>query len=166
MPWSKIAPSLIMTTWTYFLILIDWMFTVHFLLLALVWKASSDDHEPEPHWWRKIILYTLQKKKKRNMWTWQYNLLQIFNIILNTDISITLHWNLAHSWLFRLYSLLKWQTLSHRRPEKWETSPSWPDQNYSSFSRMFWLSQVLLIYIVVYSTVWYIFELVLNNLLE
>jgi hypothetical protein len=30
----------------------------------------------------------------------KYNLLQIFNIILNTEISITLHWNLEH-WLFR-----------------------------------------------------------------
>ena len=34
--------------------------------------------------------------KKINAHVNKYNLLQIFNIILNTEINITLHWNLAH----------------------------------------------------------------------
>jgi hypothetical protein len=39
--------------------------------------------------------------KKETQHVKKYNLLQIVNIILNTEISIALHWNLAH-WLFRL----------------------------------------------------------------
>jgi hypothetical protein len=38
----------------------------------------------------------------------QYYLLQIFNIILNTEIINTVHGNLAH-WLFRIWSSLKCQ---------------------------------------------------------
>ena len=48
--------------------------------------------------------------KKETQHVKKYNLLQIFNIILNTEISITLHWNLAH-WLFRHSSSLKYQNL-------------------------------------------------------
>jgi hypothetical protein len=51
---------------------------------------------------------TLQKKETQH--AEKYNLLPIFNIILNTEITITLHCNLAH-WLFRLYSSLKYQNL-------------------------------------------------------
>jgi hypothetical protein len=51
-----------------------------------------------------IYMYILREKNKQHVK--KYNLLQIFNIILNTEISITLHWHLAH-WLFRLYSSLK-----------------------------------------------------------
>jgi hypothetical protein len=40
---------------------------------------------------------TLQKKETQH--AEKYNLLPIFNIILNTEITITLHCNLAH-WLF------------------------------------------------------------------
>ena len=57
-----------------------------------------------------LYVYSLKKETQHVK---KYNLLQIFNIILNTEISITLHWNLAH-WLFRLQSSLKWQTVSQR----------------------------------------------------
>ena len=48
----------------------------------------------------QIIDYKIYSPKKETQHVKKYNLLQIFNIILNTEISITLHWNLAH-WLFR-----------------------------------------------------------------
>jgi hypothetical protein len=38
----------------------------------------------------------LYSPKKETQLVKKYNLLQIFYIILNTEISITLHWNLAH----------------------------------------------------------------------
>jgi hypothetical protein len=38
-----------------------------------------------------IIIYSPKKEMQHVK---KYNLLQIFNIILNTEISITLHWNL------------------------------------------------------------------------
>ena len=48
-----------------------------------------------------FIYIILSKKKKETQHVRKYNLLQIFNIILNTEISITLLRNLAN-WLFRL----------------------------------------------------------------
>ena len=44
--------------------------------------------------------------KKEKQHVKKYNLLHIFNIILNAEISITLLWNLAH-WLFRPSSYFK-----------------------------------------------------------
>ena len=44
-------------------------------------------------------------KKKETLHVKTYNLLQIVNIILNTEISITLHWNLAHCFLTNVQTL-------------------------------------------------------------
>jgi hypothetical protein len=41
-----------------------------------------------------MVEYILSKE--RNATCEKYNLLQIFNFILNIEISITLHWNLFH----------------------------------------------------------------------
>jgi hypothetical protein len=42
------------------------------------------------------------RTKKETQHVNKYNLLQNFNVILNTEISIILHWNLTH-WFFRLW---------------------------------------------------------------
>ena len=58
-------------------------------------------------------LYVIYSPKTEMQHVKKYNLLQIFNIILKTEISITLHWNLAY-WLIRFERILKCENVSYQ----------------------------------------------------
>ena len=64
------------------------------------WSNLSLIHELSCGIEIKIIIAYIYSPKKETQHVKKLNLFQIFNIILNIEISITLHWNLAH-WLFR-----------------------------------------------------------------